>query len=104
MRYWSADVGSSDLAVAQRIGVAVIGQRQVEAAVSPGVQFGEGLGRGQGVGMVERLQHQLAAAALAGGGAQAAAAVQDGGHHRSEERRVGKECVSTCRLRWSPYH
>src|SRR3546814_5215994 len=29
-------------------------------------------------------------------------------HHidlpRSEERRVGKECVSTCRSRWSPYH
>src|SRR3546814_14689995 len=23
---------------------------------------------------------------------------------RSEERRVGKECVSTCRARWSPYH
>src|SRR3546814_1083030 len=30
-----------------------------------------------------------------------------GDHHeavRSEERRVGKECVSTCRSRWSPYH
>src|SRR3546814_20890428 len=27
-------------------------------------------------------------------------------HHlpRSEERRVGKECVSTCRSRWAPYH
>src|SRR3546814_8960316 len=24
--------------------------------------------------------------------------------NRSEERRVGKECVSTCRSRWSPYH
>src|SRR3546814_14302077 len=24
--------------------------------------------------------------------------------NRSEERRVGKECVSTCRYRWSPYH
>src|SRR3546814_20042802 len=23
---------------------------------------------------------------------------------RTEERRVGKECVSTCRSRWSPYH
>src|SRR3546814_19915619 len=30
----------------------------------------------------------------------------DGQHglERSEERRVGKECVSTCRSRWSPYH
>src|SRR3546814_10323749 len=26
------------------------------------------------------------------------------GIDRSEERRVGKECVSTCRSRWSPYH
>src|SRR3546814_2093684 len=26
------------------------------------------------------------------------------GQRRSEERRVGKECVSTCRSRWSPYH
>src|SRR3546814_12894424 len=26
------------------------------------------------------------------------------GRVRSEERRVGKECVSTCRSRWSPYH
>src|SRR3546814_17260406 len=24
--------------------------------------------------------------------------------YRSEERRVGKECVSTCSARWSPYH
>ena len=29
-----------------------------------------------------------------------------GAHHwtRSEERRVGKECASMCRSRWSPYH
>src|SRR3546814_10992098 len=25
-------------------------------------------------------------------------------YHRSEERRVGKECVSTCTYRWSPYN
>src|SRR3546814_18763174 len=35
------------------------------------------------------------------------AAVREGGvdawSDRSEERRVGKECVSTCRSRWSPY-
>src|SRR3546814_12722684 len=30
--------------------------------------------------------------------------VQTAGILRSEERRVGKECVSTCRSRWSPYH
>ena len=26
------------------------------------------------------------------------------GYVRSEERRVGKECTSWCRSRWSPYH
>src|SRR3546814_1671048 len=30
--------------------------------------------------------------------------VVHGNRLRSEERRVGKECVSTCRSRWSPYH
>src|SRR3546814_16594281 len=33
--------------------------------------------------------------------AQNAAGMPEG---RSEERRVGKECVRTCRSRWSPYH
>src|SRR3546814_8986749 len=31
-------------------------------------------------------------------------AIQEVALVRSEERRVGKECVSTCRSRWSPYH
>src|SRR3546814_2642131 len=31
-------------------------------------------------------------------------AAEDTDRARSEERRVGKECVSTCRSRWSPYH
>src|SRR3546814_10536585 len=30
--------------------------------------------------------------------------IADEAVRRSEERRVGKECVSTCRSRWSPYH
>src|SRR3546814_14340579 len=30
--------------------------------------------------------------------------LERGYERRSEERRVGKECVSTCRSRWSPYH
>src|SRR3546814_19488733 len=37
--------------------------------------------------------------------ARAAAVLAEAlGHVRSEERRVGKECVSTCRSRWSPSH
>src|SRR3546814_20292991 len=35
-----------------------------------------------------------------GGGAEADDEIQE----RSEERRVGNECVSTCRSRWSTYH
>src|SRR3546814_6052947 len=35
---------------------------------------------------------------------EAARVAVDGAERRSEERRVGKECVSTCRSRWSPYH
>ena len=30
--------------------------------------------------------------------------VKDDNIIRSEERRVGKECASMCRSRWSPYH
>src|SRR3546814_11558833 len=30
--------------------------------------------------------------------------IEGSGMERSEERRVGKECGSTCRSRWSPYH
>src|SRR3546814_10942325 len=30
--------------------------------------------------------------------------MRQAGRDRSEERRVGQECVSTCRSRWSPYH
>src|SRR3546814_16234888 len=33
-----------------------------------------------------------------------ALAIEEGATVRSEERRVGKECVSTCRSRWQPYH
>src|SRR3546814_9175081 len=43
--------------------------------------------------------------ALVGWGALGGAGAGPGGVvRRSEERRVGKECVSTCRSRWSPYH
>src|SRR3546814_15295626 len=41
---------------------------------------------------------------LGSGHLAARAAEEDWQVARSEERRVGKECVSTCRSRWSPYH
>src|SRR3546814_14393564 len=60
---------------------------------------------GPQIGGMGRLAHAF----LAAGDDDAAVAVDDrlaAQRHgaRSEERRVGKECVSTCRSRWSPYH
>src|SRR3546814_19896835 len=52
--------------------------------------------------------HLILAAELLGFTGEASSsfkiAIQLGAILRSEERRVGKECVSTCRSRWSPYH
>src|SRR3546814_9187937 len=50
--------------------------------------------------MLSYLCMSLWAAASRGNGGN----VPPTGLGRSEERRVGKECVSTCRSRWSPYH
>src|SRR3546814_9821129 len=86
---WSSDVCSSDLAAGRVPVIAECGSNDTVAA----------------------LEHMQAAQAA---GADAALVVapyynkpnQEGvfRHFRSEERRVGKECVSTCRSRWSPYH
>src|SRR3546814_3254861 len=54
----------------------------------------------QVVDVLDRDQAQAAAQARAQVGALLALAVAV----RSEERRVGKECVSTCRSRWWTYH
>src|SRR3546814_2898722 len=50
------------------------------------------------------LRLRLAQRAAGGGDADQRLEIRVGRVHRSEERRVGKECVSTCRSRWSPYH
>src|SRR3546814_15317626 len=73
------DVGEPEVAVEQQHPPAAAGQR---------------LGEGDG-------QPGLADAALARGDGEHVGA---GLLPRSEERRVGTECVSTCRSRWSPYH
>src|SRR3546814_18190281 len=49
-------------------------------------------------------QPQVGAAGLEGRGPIRQGALEGSNVNRSEERRVGKECVSTCRSRWSPYH
>src|SRR3546814_12147003 len=53
------------------------------------------------VGVVDRLVQELAAII---GVARKPVVCQVCIQPRSEERRVGKECVSTCRSRWSSYH
>src|SRR3546814_13465134 len=86
---WSSDVCSSDLDedVAQKcvLDVDLAGRRQMENLIEKS-HAERGLGRAQISEMGEE-DHE-----------------PDRNQVRSEERRVGKECVSTCRSRWSPYH
>src|SRR3546814_7093534 len=69
----------------------VTGVQTCALPISPGAQAGACL-----------LQRDLLLAEGQGGRQRTRA--QIGLSRRSEERRVGKECVSTCRSRWSPYH
>src|SRR3546814_16064723 len=89
---WSSDVCSSDLA--RDRGDAVEARRGIDHRV-PGGQL-------DALDAIMILDQQFAAVIILGrfekdGDRQVAA-------DRSEERRVGKECVSTCRSRWSPYN
>src|SRR3546814_11438221 len=92
---WSSDVCSSDLTLplpARKLYAAFADDR-VEAAREACDQVVQPrpLGGGHDLGVV---------------GVEAAIGdvLPDRAGERSEERRVGKECVSTCRSRWSPYH
>src|SRR3546814_1513280 len=84
---WSSDVCSSDLAAANNDDVLALG----------GNLFGLTVAIGDLVLLAQEVHGEMDAAQLASGHGQVA-------RGRSEERRVGKECVSTCRSRWSPYH
>src|SRR3546814_17929152 len=88
---WSSDVCSSDLDLPDRPQPARLRQflaRGAIAAVGLGLQFRRGLQLRIGGAQVLRPRRDLALERLM----------------RSEERRVGKECVSPCRSRWSPYN
>src|SRR3546814_5325644 len=76
---WSSDVCSSDLIQreAARIGPVMTGRSIVPGKIGQGQLYQSGFAR---------------------------STKPVANHERSEERRVGKECVSTCRSRWSPYH
>src|SRR3546814_12039414 len=102
---WSSDVCSSDLDWV-RDGTADLGRitrqqifvrRAVTKAVSRGLTNLGTLNQLVSAGVDNvRLDKNLDASDLVALGRQFAS--------RSAERRVGKECVSTCRSRWSPYH
>src|SRR3546814_19322329 len=92
---WSSDVCSSDLGV----------KRGFSAALRSAENRGSGIARhvaelfldaDQLVVFGEPVRAREAA------GLDLSAIGRD--RERSAERRVGKECVSTCRSRWSPYH
>src|SRR3546814_9273346 len=87
---WSSDVCSSDLDLDRKLP----GRRQDQRARVPGLAFGQSRAGQQPVHHRDQEGQGLAGAGLRLAGDVAP------GQGRSEERRVGKECVSTCRSRW----
>src|SRR3546814_13692274 len=103
---WSSDVCSSDLrdvdaefAVRQVGGVAFLGDADRLAVDEHLIAFGRNLTRKRTMDAVALEQQRVRL-----GIGQVVDRDQFQPAVRSEERRVGKECVSTCRSRWSPYH
>src|SRR3546814_12342064 len=97
---WSSDVCSSDLTLANTVfradvrffGAGVIAVAAIWTLVKIA---GPVLGG---------IRSAMAASRARQGGQALAIEAQDLSITRSEERRVGEECVSTCRSRWSPCH
>src|SRR3546814_15022424 len=94
---WSSDVCSSDL---------MSSRQNLEIDYCPQCR-GVWLDRGELDKLIERSTEEVAAQTKAQVRAPQESRQPHPSHYReerSEERRVGKECVSTCRSRWSPYH
>src|SRR3546814_16299490 len=91
---WSSDVCSSDLVVAEPVDQLLLGVLVLLGAPDGFDGRGDDLAGRVGVGLVLPRRSAVELGVLL--------------HEldvrgRSEARRVGKECVSTCRSRWSPY-
>src|SRR3546814_13958210 len=103
----SSDVGSSDLteeaALATDQATRHNGQRAFTHAEQnqPALRRQTRQQRCDGIGITQSRHDGLCAAHVLQCGGRVFLINVD---IRSEERRVGKECVSTCRSRWSPYH
>src|SRR3546814_18024655 len=93
---WSSDVCSSDLLAAHLQG-GVVARKVDGIAAAP-----RRLAADRAVATHER--HRGAREDGEANGAAVTGSFELRQGRRSEERRVGKECVSTCRSRWSPYH
>src|SRR3546814_11539496 len=74
----------------------------VQTCALPILGAGAAVGTAIGAGAAFAMGGGAAVAAARGVAGGALSAIRAG--TRSEERRVGQECVSTCRSRWSPYH
>src|SRR3546814_16837592 len=101
---WSSDVCSSDLEPDEIIPVVALGlpaaaQVFVDRAALARLNGGGELDGADDAGLFDQVANSLLTGQRFGGGAAVGRKLG-----RSEERRVGKECVSTCRSRWSPYH
>src|SRR3546814_16714141 len=94
---WSSDVCSSDLG-------APVPALLAQAAIALGLVAMGALQRSGVEAMVEYLSPVFWLFFLLTGIALFVLRIREPGRERSEERRVGKECVSTCRSRWSTYH
>src|SRR3546814_16893916 len=92
---WSSDVCSSDLPIPASAGE----PRDVRPKASTWWAYPRECGGTMVTGYNDQLQVGLSPRVRGNLTMWMPAAVS-----RSEERRVGKECVSTCRSRWSPYH
>src|SRR3546814_13720844 len=99
---WSSDVCSSDL----------IDQKEAQPRLARGAAGAAGRDHEQ-IGAVAVQDHALGAGKVPDTAGLDGARLHRGAliaplrlamSERSEERRVGKECVRTCRSRWSPYH
>src|SRR3546814_8250771 len=98
---WSSDVCSSDLiadspaATLRSSDNAIVRQLMIRLLTGKGTHVSSNCRPGLVPDGYHRVNYERNPAL--GNGAQRAG-------FRSEERRVGKECVSTCRSRWSPYN